>query len=113
MQPDDILPLRTLDDFATACIATFHNGFYEPVLRAGTPSAQLAAIVASPWSSGHYGGSLQSFYLPLEEAMNINEKRAWVLISFVAAPGRTPASAAIGTGGPTRSLTTAPTSMPS
>jgi hypothetical protein len=92
--PTTFCRYATLDDFATACVATFHNGFYEPVLRAGTPSAQLAAIVASPWSSGHYGGSLQSFYLPLEEAMNINEKRAWVLISFVAALGRTPASAA-------------------
>jgi len=54
--------------------------------------SQLAAIVASPWSSGHYGGSLLSFYLPLEEAMNIFEKRAWVVVSYVAGLGRTPAS---------------------
>ena len=56
----------TLGDFAAACVATFHNGFYSAVLAATTAQDQLAAIVASPWSSGHYGGSLQSFYDPLE-----------------------------------------------
>jgi hypothetical protein len=56
----------TLGDFALACIATWHNGYYAAVLAAVGPAAQLAAICASPWSSGHYGGSLQSFYAPLE-----------------------------------------------
>ncbi len=92
--PTAFCQYATLDDFANGCIATFHNGFYAAVLAATTPLAQLAAIVASPWSSGHYGGSLLAFYLPLEELMNIFEKRAWVLMSFVAGLGRTPESAA-------------------
>ncbi len=93
--PTAFCQYATLDDFANGCIATFHNGFYAAVLAATTPLAQLAAIVASPWSSGHYGGSLLAFYLPLEELMNIFEKRAWVLMSFVAGLGRTPESAAV------------------
>jgi hypothetical protein len=47
----------TLDDFAAACVATWHNGNYPNVLGAGTAAAQLDAIAASPWSSDHYGGS--------------------------------------------------------
>ncbi len=57
----------TLADFAVACIATWHNGYYGAVLSATTADAQLAAICASPWSSGHYGGSLAAFYTPLED----------------------------------------------
>jgi hypothetical protein len=64
--PTAFCQYATLADFATACIATFHNGFYNAVLAATTPQAQLAALVASPWSSNHYGGSLDSFYQPLE-----------------------------------------------
>ena len=64
--PTTFCQYATLADFATACIATFHNGLYNAVLAATTPQAQLAAIVASPWSANHYGGSLDSFYLPLE-----------------------------------------------
>jgi hypothetical protein len=64
--PSSFCRYATLGDFALACIATWHNGFYAAVLAAQGPAAQLAAIVASPWSSGHYGGSLQSFYIPLE-----------------------------------------------
>ncbi len=52
----------TLDDFAAACIATWHNGYYSDVLLAQGVSAQLAAICASPWDAGHYGGSLAAFY---------------------------------------------------
>jgi hypothetical protein len=64
--PTTFCRYASLADFATACIATFHNGFYEAVLAATTPEAQLAAIVASPWSSGHYGGNLHPYYDPLE-----------------------------------------------
>ncbi len=64
--PTSFCQYASIDDFAAGCIATFHNGFYNAVLAATTPAAQLAAIVASPWSSGHYGGSLQSFYDLLE-----------------------------------------------
>lgn len=64
--PTTFCRYATLDDFATACIATFHNGFYNAVLAATTPEAQLAALVASPWSSNHYGGNLHPFYDPLE-----------------------------------------------
>jgi len=64
--PTSFCRYATLGDFADACIATFHNGFYAAVLAANTADDQLAAIVASPWSSGHYGGSLAAFYKPLE-----------------------------------------------
>lgn len=64
--PTSFCQYATLDDFADAAVRTFHNGYYPNVLAATTVAAQLAAIVASPWSSGHYGGSLQSFYEPLE-----------------------------------------------
>jgi hypothetical protein len=64
--PTTFCKYATLQDFAAACVATFHNGLYGPVLAAKTPQAQLAAIVASPWSAGHYGGSLTAFYDPLE-----------------------------------------------
>jgi hypothetical protein len=64
--PTTFCQYATLADFAIACIATFHNGFYNAVLAATTPQTQLAALVASPWSSNHYGGSLDSFYQPLE-----------------------------------------------
>lgn len=61
-----VVSYPSLDAFAIACIATFHNGFYAPVLAATNAIDQLAAIVASPWSAGHYGGSLIGFYTPLE-----------------------------------------------
>ena len=64
--PTTFCSYASLDDFASACIATFHNGFYDAVLSATTAEAQLAALVASPWSSNHYGGTLHPFYDPLE-----------------------------------------------
>src|SRR6267143_686364 len=64
--PTSFCRYATLDDFAAACIATFHNGFYNAVLAATTPEAQLAALVASPWSANHYGGNLHPFYDPVE-----------------------------------------------
>ena len=64
--PTTFCRYASLDDFASACIATFHNGFYAAVLAATTPAAQLAALVASPWSGNHYGGTLQPFYDPVE-----------------------------------------------
>src|SRR6267143_4271348 len=64
--PTSFCRYATLDDFAAACIATFHNGFYNAVLAATTAEAQLAALVASSWSSNHYGGTLRPFYDPLE-----------------------------------------------
>jgi hypothetical protein len=64
--PTTFCRYATLDDFVTACIATFHNGYYNSVLAATTAEAQLAALVASPWDSGHYGGTLHPFYDPLE-----------------------------------------------
>lgn len=76
--PTTFCRYATLDDFAAACIATFHNGFYGAVLAATTAQDQLAAIVASPWSSGHYGGSLQSFYDPLEVYEMTPEEHAWL-----------------------------------
>jgi len=56
----------SLDAFAQACIAVFHQPQYAGVLAATNALDQLAAIVASPWSAGHYGGSLLGFYSPLE-----------------------------------------------
>jgi hypothetical protein len=64
--PTSFCRYATLADFANACIATFHNGYYNAVLAATTAEAQLAAIVASPWASGHYGGNLHPYYDPLE-----------------------------------------------
>src|SRR6266850_6934651 len=64
--PTSFCRYASLSEFAAACIDTFHNGYYNAVLAATTAEAQLAALVASPWSSSHYGGSLQSFYVPLE-----------------------------------------------
>lgn len=60
-----VVAYPSLDAFAQACIDTFHNGFYNAVLAAQIPIDQLNAIVASPWSAGHYGGSLMSFYQPI------------------------------------------------
>ncbi len=68
----------TLADFAAACIATFHNGFYGPVLSARTAEAQLAAIVASPWAAGHYGGNLHPFYDPLEDFEMTPQEHDWL-----------------------------------
>jgi hypothetical protein len=56
----------SLEEFANACIYTWHNGYYPDVLAATTPQAQLAAICASPWDAGHYGGTLQPYYSQLE-----------------------------------------------
>jgi hypothetical protein len=64
--PTSFARYPSLDAFAAACIATYHNGFYPGVLAATNAVDQLAAICASPWSSGHYGGSLQAYYSPLE-----------------------------------------------
>lgn len=64
--PTTFCKYATLQDFAQACIATFHNGNYNAVLAAGNAVSQLAAIVASPWSSGHYGGSLMAYYAQVE-----------------------------------------------
>lgn len=64
--PTSFCRYASLTDFAAACIDTFHNGYYSAVLAATTPEAQLAALVASPWSSSHYGGNLHPFYDPLE-----------------------------------------------
>ena len=64
--PTTFCRYASLGDFVTACIATFHNGYYNAVLAATTAEAQLAALVASPWDSNHYGGTLHPFYDPLE-----------------------------------------------
>ncbi len=76
--PTSFCLYATLDDFAQAAIAVWHqtafinnaypNGFepFRAAAAAGTPAQALAAICASPWSSGHYGGSLDAFYQPLE-----------------------------------------------
>jgi hypothetical protein len=92
--PTTFCKYATLQDFTAACIATFHNGFYEPVLAAKTSQAQLAAIVASPWSSGHYGGSLQSFYDPLEVyEMTPAEDQTLTAIYAIVAGARLPSKA--------------------
>ncbi len=76
--PTTFCRYASLADFATDCIATFHNGNYGPVLAARTPEAQLAAIVASPWSSDHYGGNLHPFYDPLEAYEMTPEEHGWL-----------------------------------
>jgi hypothetical protein len=68
----------SLDEFAAACVATFHNGFYNPVLAADNAVAQLAAIVQSPWSADHYGGSLSGFYNQLEAFELTPDEHAWL-----------------------------------
>lgn len=65
-KPGSFARYLSLSDFARACIDTWHNGYYPNVLAAQGAEAQLAAICASPWDAGHYGGSLQAFYAPLE-----------------------------------------------
>src|SRR5260370_31098768 len=57
--PTSFCRYASLGDFATACIATFYNGFYNAVLAATTPAAQLAALVASPRSPHPHAGTLQ------------------------------------------------------
>jgi hypothetical protein len=79
--PTTFCQYATLEDFAQACIATFHNGYYGAVLAATTPVAQLAAIVASPWDSGHYGGSLAAFYFPPAPAPKPVRRRSTVIVS--------------------------------
>jgi hypothetical protein len=76
--PTTFCSYATLDDFATACIATFHNGFYNAVLAATTPAAQLAALVASPWSSDHYGGTLDPFYNQVEAYEMTPQEHSWL-----------------------------------
>jgi hypothetical protein len=48
----------SVQDAVQATIATLHNGLYSGVLASASqsPSAQIAAIGASPWDAGHYGG---------------------------------------------------------
>lgn len=65
--PTSFCQYASLDEFAVACIGVFHNGLYGPVLDATNAVDQLAAIVASPWSAGHYGGTLMPYYTQLEE----------------------------------------------
>jgi len=65
-----VIAYPSLAAFVQACIATWHNGFYSRVLAARTANDQLAAIVASPWSAGHYGGSLAGFYAPFAALFN-------------------------------------------
>ena len=77
--PTTFCQYPSLGAFATDCIATFHNGFYDAVLAAKTPEAQLAALVASPWSSGHYGGNLHPFYDPLEAYEMTPEEHGYLL----------------------------------
>jgi len=64
--PTTFCQYATLEDFSLACIATWQNGYYAAVLAAVGVEAQLAAVCASPWSGGHYGGNLHPFYDPLE-----------------------------------------------
>jgi len=66
---DSFCQYPTLGDFALACIATWHNGYYAAVLAAVGAETQMAAICASPWDSGHYGGSLQPDYDLLEVSL--------------------------------------------
>lgn len=76
--PTSFCLYASLDEFAAACIATFHNGYYQAVLDATNATDQLAAIVASPWSAGHYGGSLDAYYQPLEEFELTPDEHNWL-----------------------------------
>jgi hypothetical protein len=38
--------------------------------------------VASPWSSGHYGGNLHPFYDPLEAYQMTPEEHGWLQEAF-------------------------------
>jgi hypothetical protein len=92
--PTSFCRYATLDDFATACIATFHNGFYGGVLAATTPEAQLSALVASPWSANHYGGNLHPFYDPVEVyEMTPAEDQTLMAIYAIVAGARLPSKA--------------------
>lgn len=55
---------KNLDEAAKATALTLENGLYNPVvanLRTnGSLSAFSAAVVASPWDAGHYGGNAQA-----------------------------------------------------
>lgn len=91
--PTTFCRYASLDEFARACVATFHNGFYSAVLAAKTAADQLAAIVASPWDAGHYGGTLAPYYTPLEAfEMTPDEHNALIAITqaLVGVPAREP-----------------------
>jgi len=77
-----VIAYPSLAAFVTACIDTFHNGFYGAVLAATNAVDQLAAIVASPWSAGHYGGSLLGFYGPLEVFEMTPQEHTWLAAVF-------------------------------
>lgn len=55
--PTTFCQYATLNDFANAAIATWHNGSYTAALATSgqTVHNQLLAIGASPWDAGHYG----------------------------------------------------------
>jgi|SRR5215467_5030062 len=71
--PTTFCRYSSLDEFAGACVATFHNGFYQNVLATAGQSieSQIAALGASPWSAGHYnsGGGPGSALIPFAEAI--------------------------------------------
>lgn len=73
-----VLLYTSLDNFIAACISTWHNGRYEPVLAAKCATDQIAAIIASPWAAGHYSGSLAAFYGPLEEFELTPQEHEWL-----------------------------------
>lgn len=56
----------SLAAFAQACIATFNSGPYGAVIAAANTDDAMAALIASPWAAGHYGGNLHPWFDPLE-----------------------------------------------
>ena len=53
--PTTFCQYASLDDFASDCIVTWHNGFYAAGLAATDVQSQITAIGRSPWSADHYG----------------------------------------------------------
>jgi hypothetical protein len=73
-----VVQYSSFPEFINACIAVFHEPPYRAVLAANNAVDQLAAIVASPWSAGHYGGSLAGYYAQLEEFELTPQEHAWL-----------------------------------
>ena len=72
----------SLNDFVSAAVQTWHNGYYAAVLAAVGPAAQLRAIGASAWDAGHYnngGGPGSSLLAACQEIVDVTPEQDTIL----------------------------------